>query len=38
MQEDLASMPLEMQEKMKEMLKASDLSNEVEKDTFGTDW
>ena len=36
--EDFASMPLALQEKMREMLKASDISNEVWRDIFGEDF
>lgn len=35
MREDLASMPPEMQEKMKEMLKDSDVPTEVWREIFG---
>lgn len=38
MREDLASMPPEMQAKMKEMLKSSDVPMEVWKEIFGEDF
>ena len=38
MREDLASMPPEMQAKMKEMLKKSDVPIEVWKEIFGEDF
>lgn len=38
MRADLASMPLEMQAKMKEMLKNSDVPVEVWKEIFGEDF
>mgnify|MGYP003083850564 CR=1 FL=1 len=38
MREDFASMPPEMQEAMKKMLKASDVSGEVWKEIFGEDF
>lgn len=38
MREDLASMPPEMQAKMKDMLEDSDISEEVWKDIFGSEF
>ena len=38
MREDLASMPPEMQQKMKELLKASAIPEEVWKDIFGSEF
>lgn len=38
MREDLASMPPEMQARMKEMLKESDVPEEVWKEIFGEDF
>lgn len=38
MREDLASMPPEMQARMKEMLKSSGVSDEVWKEIFGEDF
>ena len=38
MREDLAAMPPEMQQKMKVLLKASDIPEEVWKDIFGSEF